>query len=101
MHCNVLVVTSVNNATYNCTQITWLDREEKFTWIPKSEAPQQLIDEYEGGMESEEMILQDSRYGVVTRTIMTRSMAKAKAVVPEKCTPLPESNGYVCGSNQK
>ena len=79
-HCYVLVVTSVNNATYNCIQITWLGREKKFTWIPKSEVPQQLINEYEGGMESEEMILQDLRYGVVRRTVMTRSMARARAV---------------------
>ena len=70
--------------------------------MSKSEVPQQLIDEYERGMETVQETIRDSRYGVVTHTLVTQSLGKeASAAASKNCTIPDLSHRYAYHYNPR
>ena len=77
-------------------QVAWLGSDEKITWESRSSLPQHLIDDFENGMQYEEAVITEAKFGAVNHTV-TINMTTTTPEQPSKKsrTSLPDyTPGY-------
>ncbi|XP_065899118.1 uncharacterized protein [Dysidea avara] len=72
-------------------QVAWLGSDEKITWESRSSLPQHLIDDFENGMQYEEAVITEAKFGAVNHTV-TINMTTTTPEQPSKKsrTSLPD-----------